>query len=183
RWPLPSDWPALRMGRLSKIVVTMPDPVTAVAFTPAGDMLRAIHLPGYGAPAIHLSGLGCDSATSWSNVATRRGKNALVVDLPGHGRSDAPQDLDYTLPTLASAVATFIVAQQRGHAEILGHSLGGAVAVHLAGIRPDLVRRLILVEPALDPLPLRTGDIAAHREDELRNGGWRHILERESPSR
>jgi len=161
----------------------MLNPVTSVPFTPAGDMLRANHLPGHGAPAIHLSGLGCHSAASWSHVATERGKNALLVDLPGHGRSDAPQDLDYTLPTLAAAVTTFIEAQRRGPAEVLGHSLGGGVAVHLASARPDLVGRLILVEPALDPVPLRPGDIASEREDELPHDGWRRILERESPSR
>lgn len=176
----------------------MPNPVTTVPFTPAGDVLRAIHLPGRGTPGrgtpghekpapetpvIHLSGLGCHSAASWSHVAIRRGRSALLVDLPGHERSDAPADLDYTLPTLAAAVATFIEAQQSGPAEILGHSLGGGVAVHLASTRPDLVRRLVLVEPALDPVPLRPGDIATEREDQLPHGGWRRILTRESASR
>jgi len=188
----------------------VPNPVTTVPFTPAGDVLRAIHLPGRGTPAhekpthekpayeepgreepahekpaqespvIHLSGLGCHSAASWSHVAVRRGRSALLVDLPGHERSDAPADLDYTLPTLAAAVATFIEAQQSGPVEILGHSLGGGVAVHLASTRPDLVRRLVLVEPALDPVPLRPGDIATEREDQLPHGGWQRILARES---
>src|SRR5699024_8197872 len=78
-------------------------PETVAPFTAAGDLLRAVHLPGRGRHALHLHGLGCHGAASWADVAVRRGRAALLLDLPGHGRSDAPVDFDYTLPAIADA--------------------------------------------------------------------------------
>ena len=156
---------------------------TSAAFTPHRDVLRAISLPGHGPIAVHLHGLGCHGAASWAEVAALRGHPALLVDLPGHGRSDAPSGYDYTLPSLARAVAALLDAQEPGRFEILGHSLGGAVAAHLASLRPDLVERLVLVEPALDQATPRPGDIADVPEGELDRDRWRTLLATETPWR
>src|SRR5699024_3736671 len=94
-------------------------PETVVPFTAAGDLLRAVHLPGQGRHALHLHGLGCHGAASWADVAVRRGRAALLLDLPGHGRSDAPVDFDYTLPAIADAVARFLAAQGPSPHEVL----------------------------------------------------------------
>lgn len=158
-------------------------PETVVPFTAAGDLLRAVHLPGRGRHALHLHGLGCHGAASWADVAVRRGRAALLLDLPGHGRSDAPVDFDYTLPAIADAVARFLAAQGPSPHEVLGHSLGGAVAIHLAHRHPHLVERLVLVEPAVDPVPAQPGDIAAEPEATLGVGGWERLLSRETPER
>lgn len=162
---------------------TTPTAPTAVAFTPEGDMLRAVRLPGSEPAVVYLHGLGCHSASSWAEIAVARGRRSLLIDLPGHGRSDAPPGFEYSLPELADAVASFLEAQPGERYELAGHSLGGSVAIHLAAQRPDLVSSLILVEPALDPAPIRDGDIAAEPEEGLRHGGWQRILEREMPWR
>lgn len=132
---------------------------------------------------VYLHGLGCHSASSWAEFAVTRGRHSLLLDLPGHGRSDAPPDFDYSLPALAQAVASFLDAQPGERVELVGHSLGGSVAIHLAAQRPDLIGSLVLIEPALDPAPVREGDIAAEPEDGIVAGGWQRILEREAPWR
>ncbi|MGY5765750.1 alpha/beta fold hydrolase [Brachybacterium sp. DNPG3] len=192
-----------------------PAPAAApVPFTAAGHLLRSVRLSGRAGagaalPTVHLHGLGCHGAWSWADVAARRGRPALIPDLPGHGLSDAPpSDLfGYTLPELADAVAALLRAEAgpgpspvgpsgaagpgapsapsapgRGF-EIVGHSLGGSIAVHLAARHPHLVARLVLVEPALDLERIAPGGIAAEDEDGLAAGGWERILARESPER
>ncbi|MEE1617734.1 alpha/beta fold hydrolase [Brachybacterium sp. J153] len=68
---------------------------------------------------------------------------------------------------------------------MIGHSLGGAVAVHLAARHPELVDRLVLVEPALDVPAIGPGpeDMALEPEEELDRGGFERILAREVPWR
>lgn len=149
----------------------------------SGDArLRWIDLPGDGSPAVFLHGLGCHGAASWAASAVRLGRPARIVDLPGHGRSDAPEGFGYTLPELADAVAGGI--RQLGEpVDVVGHSLGGSVVVALTHRHPDLVRRAVLVEPAIDIYPAAPGDIASTPEDTLADGGWRELLSREAPWR
>lgn len=144
--------------------------------------LRWIDLPGDGSPVVFLHGLGCHGATSWAEAALRLGRRALIVDLPGHGRSDAPPGFGYTLPELADAVAGAI-HDNGGRVDVVGHSLGGSVAVALAHRHPQLVRRAVLVEPAIDIYPSTPGDIASTPENTLASGGWRELLSREVPWR
>lgn len=144
-------------------------------------MLRGLRLTGRGPEVLHPHGLGCHGAASWAPFAALRGRAALIPDLAGHGRCDAPHAFGYTLPESADAIAALLRAEADGRREVLGHSLGGAVAVHLAARHPELVERLVLVEPALD-VPV-TGpdpdDMALVPEDELDCGGFERILARE----
>ena len=144
--------------------------------------LRWIELPGAGTPVLYLHGLGCHGAASWAEAAIRLGRRAVILDLPGHGRSDAPAGFGYTLPELADAVATAIRGIG-GPLDVVGHSLGGSVTVALAHRHPDLVRRAVLVEPAIDIHPSTPGDIASTPEETLASGGWRELLSREVPWR
>lgn len=154
-------------------------PLVTTPFTGEGAMLRSLRLPGRGQEVLHLHGLGCHGAASWAPFAVLRGRAALIADLPGHGRSDAPQSFGYTLPEMAEVVAAVLHAEGSGPREVLAHSLGGSVAVHLAARHPALVSRLVLVEPALDvPVP-GADDIALVPEDELARGGFEEILARE----
>jgi pimeloyl-ACP methyl ester carboxylesterase len=144
--------------------------------------LRWIDLPGSGSPVVFLHGLGCHGAASWAEAAMRLGRRAFIVDLPGHGRSDAPAGFGYTLPDLADAIAGAI-RDIGGRLDVVGHSLGGSVAVVLAHRHPALVRRAVLVEPAIDVVPSTPGDIASTPEHTLASGGWRELLSREVPWR
>jgi pimeloyl-ACP methyl ester carboxylesterase len=83
-----------------------------------------------------------------------RGRRVITVDLPGFGAS-APVDEGFTLGEVAERIARGLSAQGvRGPYDLIGHSLGGGLALTLADRRPHLVRRLILVAPAgFQPLP------------------------------
>jgi len=74
----------------------------------------------------------------------------LALDLKGFGYSERPPDGDYSLTAQARLVKGFLDALNIERAAVLGHSLGGAVALHLAADFPERVERLILVSSASD---------------------------------
>jgi pimeloyl-ACP methyl ester carboxylesterase len=78
-----------------------------------------------------------------------RGLDAVAFDLPGFGATPPPPE-PWGSPEYAALVAAAITEP----VVVLGHSLGGRVAVHLAAARPDLVRALILTGAPL----IRLGD-------------------------
>lgn len=113
-----------------------------------------------GEPAVLVHGLG-GSATNWTDlVSLLAGRvEAEAPDLPGFGRSAPPADGRYTVGAHARAVIALLEQQGRGPVHLFGNSLGGAVATRIAGDRPDLVRTLTLVSPALPSLsPRRLSD-------------------------
>lgn len=75
----------------------------------------------------------------------------LAIDLPGHGLSEhRSEDAGYAIPDAAHDVA-LLIHQLGGECMILGHSMGAAIAAILAGAKPSLVSRLVLLE-GLGPL-------------------------------
>src|SRR5918998_912571 len=70
-----------------------------------------------------------------------------AIDLPGFGRSDPARNC--SIAAFADRVARWIEHADRGPVHLFGNSLGGAVAVPVAGCRPGLVRTLTLVSPAM----------------------------------
>jgi pimeloyl-ACP methyl ester carboxylesterase len=104
--------------------------------------------PGGGEPALYVHGLG-GSAQNWTDVAGMldRRLDGEAIDLPGFGRSDPAGR--YTLDSFAARVARWIEHGDRGPVHLMGNSLGGAVCVKVAATRPDLVRTLTLISPAL----------------------------------
>jgi pimeloyl-ACP methyl ester carboxylesterase len=104
-------------------------------------------------PALYVHGLG-GSAANWTDLAglLSHRLDGQAIDLPGFGRSDPARD--YSIPAVAKRVARWIEYSDRGPVHLFGNSLGGAIAVRVAGTRPDLVRTLTLISPAmpfLDP--------------------------------
>ncbi|MFF8909007.1 alpha/beta fold hydrolase [Streptomyces olivaceoviridis] len=156
-------------------------------FDSAGSRIRWTEVPGAEPARVYLHGLGAMSAVYHAHIAARpelAGRRSLFVDLPGHGTSDRPQDFGYTLEGHADAVATVLDAAEVAGAELIAHSMGGAVAVVLAHRRPDLVSRLVLTEANLDAFPPPTAGssgIAAYREDEFVEGGHARVLEAVGP--
>ncbi len=78
------------------------------------------------------------------------GRRVIALDLPGSGDSDRPHPVgvdDYSLDWLADAVLQTLEALKIERFELLGHDLGGAVAVALTSREPRLVTRLTLVGP------------------------------------
>jgi pimeloyl-ACP methyl ester carboxylesterase len=113
-------------------------------------------------PALYVHGLG-GSATNWTDLAYLLADrfDGEAIDLPGFGHSDPGRR--YTVTALADRVVRWIEHSGRGPVHLLGNSLGGSVSVRVAGLRPDLVRTLTLVSPAmpfLDPRRSAQGRIA-----------------------
>jgi pimeloyl-ACP methyl ester carboxylesterase len=101
-------------------------------------------------PALMVHGLG-GSALNWTDLmgllADRLASRA--PDLPGFGLSPPPADHDYSLTAHAQAVTGLLEHDSRAPVHLMGNSLGGAVATMVAAHRPDLVRSLTLISPAL----------------------------------
>lgn len=104
-------------------------------------------------PALYVHGLG-GSATNWTDLMGRlRDRvDGEAVDLPGFGFSPPPSDGDFTPEGHARAVVSLLEYRDRGPVHLFGNSLGGAVATIVAARRPDLVRTLTLVAPAMPDL-------------------------------
>jgi pimeloyl-ACP methyl ester carboxylesterase len=127
-------------------------------------------------PVLLVHGLG-GSATNWTDLMEalrlppedgRDGPPLAceALDLPGFGYSPVPADGDYSLDARAATVISLI--EKRGYwpVHLAGNSLGGAVCVRVAARRPDLVRTLTLISPALPDLrpralPMRLGLLCA----------------------
>ncbi|MFD3484343.1 alpha/beta fold hydrolase [Streptomyces sp. NPDC058665] len=128
-----------------------------------GERLRAVALPGLtlnvrsrpptrpGLPrALYVHGLG-GSSQNWSDLMPLLADvvDGEAVDLPGFGDSPPPEDRNYSITGHARAVVRLLDAGGHGAVHLLGNSMGGAVATRVAASRPDLVRTLTLVSPAL----------------------------------
>ncbi len=101
-------------------------------------------------PALFVHGLG-GASTNWTDLAglLRARLDAEAIDLPGHGRSGPAPDGDYSQPALARTVVGYLEQSGRGPVHLVGNSMGGAVALRVASERPDLVRTLTLISPAV----------------------------------
>lgn len=111
-----------------------------------------------GEPALFVHGLG-GASSNWTDLmALLAGRlNGWALDLPGFGRSAPPGDGSYALSTHVRAVVRLLEESGRGPVHLFGNSLGGAVATRVAARRPDLVRTLTLVSPALPSLARNKG--------------------------
>jgi pimeloyl-ACP methyl ester carboxylesterase len=86
------------------------------------------------------------TARNWETVIEPLALHNQVVapDFPGHGDS-APGGGDYSLGSLASGLRDLMIALGRDRATLVGHSLGGGVALQFAYQFPEMVERLVLV--------------------------------------
>lgn len=114
-----------------------------------------------GEPAVFIHGLG-GSSTNWTDLMGELSDRlkCWAVDLPGFGHSPPPHDGDFSPRAHARGVASAIEKLSPGQpVHIFGNSLGGAVSVQLAARRPDLVRSVTLVSPALPELRPRRSNV------------------------
>lgn len=103
-------------------------------------------LRGTGTPLVLLHGFGADHG-SWKPFAAHLDDiPALAVDLPNHGKS-ATRAVE-SLRELAAAVLATLEQEQIGEFHLLGHSMGGAVALAVAELAPQRVKSLSLIAPA-----------------------------------
>ena len=117
------------------------------AETAAGRLRYTVQ--GEGAETLLLiHGFGGDLDNWLFNLDALAAESTVVaLDLPGHGPAPAPIPVS-SVPGLAAAVADFMDAAEVGAAHLVGHSLGGALALALAASAPERVRSVTLVCPA-----------------------------------
>ena len=89
---------------------------------------------------------GGQNAHTWDYVALFLGRPAIAFDLPGHGRSSRRDDKNYGPWKNVEALEIAIPRLAPNAAVVVGMSLGGATATHLAAKRPDLCRRAVIVD-------------------------------------
>lgn len=101
---------------------------------------------GSGPAIVFLPGLGM-TAHTWDAVAERLADRFTVVavDLPGHGDSPRPDDPDAFTRDAALADLDAVLASVEGRAVLVGHSLGGYLALAHAATRPDEARGIVVL--------------------------------------
>jgi esterase len=100
-----------------------------------------------GPPVVVLHGL-LGSARNWTGIAKQLAdtRRVFALDLRNHGRSPWAETMSFE--EMAGDVAAFVARHDLRATAVIGHSLGGKVAMLLALTRADLVERLIVVDVA-----------------------------------
>ncbi len=130
-------------------------------------------------PELVLIHGGGQNAHTWDTVALALGRPLVAIDLPGHGHSDWPGDAQVLAPvSMADDVAVMVDAVAPEARAVVGMSLGGATAIALATSRPDLVRRLLLVDITPGVNHEKASDIAAFLAGPESFATFDEILER-----
>lgn len=104
---------------------------------------------GEGTPVVMIHGF-LDSLQTWRRNVNAWSKNHRVyaIDVLGFGSSDRVRAPVYTLRQQAAWLKEFFDVQNIGQGDIIGHSLGGALALQFAYDFPGSVHKLVLVAPA-----------------------------------
>jgi putative magnesium chelatase accessory protein len=113
-----------------------------------------VEVSGRGPVALLVHGTGA-SARSWRDVAPRLAARCTVVavDLPGHGRTEAPADRRLALEPMADDLAALLRAEGLAPSFAVGHSAGVAVLLAMALRRASPIRLVVGFGAALVPPP------------------------------
>ncbi|MFI9011265.1 alpha/beta fold hydrolase [Actinosynnema sp. NPDC053489] len=116
------------------------------------------------AKAVYVHGLG-GSSTNWTDLAAqlRERVEGHALDLPGFGRSEPVDGYDFRMATHARVVTEYVESLGAGPVHLFGNSMGGAITLMVASSRPDLVRTLTLVSPAVPDLRLSLRRVSDRR--------------------
>lgn len=95
-----------------------------------------------------------DHAHSWVWLASHLAENYFIIapDLRGHGDSDWSPDGNYALSSYVIDLAEIVDIYSLKQFSLIGHSLGGQIALRYAGIFPERVKSLLVIEGVELPL-------------------------------
>jgi len=116
-----------------------------------GDYRLRVSTWGHGAPhVVVLPGLSADARSLAPQIRELRTlyRSVHVIDLPGSAYRPALLVKDAKFSQLAEYVAAVMESVGAKRATLVGHSLGGGVALHLALSKPEMVEALVLLAPA-----------------------------------
>ena len=123
---------------------------------------------GHGRPLVILHGF-LGSSDNWRSMSRRLSSHFTVycLDLRNHGQSPHSDAMDY--PIMAADLREFVEEQSLAQVFLLGHSMGGKVAMQFAGQYPERVDKLVVVDiaPKAYP-PTHQSLLAALRAVDLR---------------
>ena len=135
-------------GRIQKsdieALVDHPSPPAAIA-SETGP-LAVSRYDGPGVPIVMIHGFAGDAMTWAAMDGFLNGRPSHRIDLPSHGKSPLRQVRDFT--ALAKEVREAVDALHLDAFDLVGHSLGGALALALADVRPKRLCNLTLLAPA-----------------------------------
>jgi pimeloyl-ACP methyl ester carboxylesterase len=106
---------------------------------------RVFRIAGSGPPLLLIHGIG-DSSATWRTVIPELARKHLVIapDLLGHGSSAKPR-ADYSVPAYANGMRDLLGVLGIDRVTLVGHSLGGGVAMQFAYQFPEKTERMVLV--------------------------------------
>jgi pimeloyl-ACP methyl ester carboxylesterase len=150
--------PELANPELANPELVIPEPDIPQPVIPEPDSTK-LEYPGVNGsapePALCVHGLE-GSSRNWTDLMDllRPRLACDALDLPGFGDSPPRPDGRFSIAALAQTVIALIERRGRGPVHLIGNSLGGAICVKVAASRPELIRTLTLISPALpDPRP------------------------------
>ncbi|GAA2644723.1 alpha/beta fold hydrolase [Paractinoplanes durhamensis] len=150
--------------------------------TPAGASLAVLDLGAAEPVRVYLGGLGSASTVAFAEVTGHpelagHGRH-ILIDLIGSGWSDHDDTFGHTIDEHARTVIGVLDELALREVTLIGHSLGGSIAISLAAQRPDLVGHLIVAEPNLDPgVGSISAEIAASDEDTFAETGHKSLVD------
>ena len=126
----------------------LPDPVEVtpeLQFRTIHGYRRAFRIAGSGPALLLIHGIG-DNSVAWDPIHSRLARRFTVIapDLLGHGQSDKPR-ADYSVAAYANGMRDLLSVLGIDQVTVIGHSLGGGVAMQFAYQFPQLVERMVLV--------------------------------------
>lgn len=127
---------------------------------------------GYGSPVLFIHGWGCNREIFQAQIDVLSTIYRVVaIDLRGHGDSDAPHQ-KYTMGMFADDVAWLCMQLDLHKPVIVGHGMGGIIALELAARYPNIPHGIVLIDSVLFP-DQSEGAIAASDSDPLyRSAPW-----------
>lgn len=155
-----SDPASFPLGELDTTRPPWPGEEIAVGSTRIFERRTPATRPG-AQPALYVHGLG-GASTNFTDLAGLLSPylDGRAIDLPGFGRSGPAPDRDYSIAAHVRLVIRYLEQSGRGPVHLVGNSMGGAISIQLAAARPDLVRSLSLVSPAVPDLrPRKRSDL------------------------
>ncbi|GJD40798.1 alpha/beta fold hydrolase [Methylobacterium bullatum] len=131
-----------------------PPPWQPVHLTRDGTRLAHIEagpLTPQALPLLLINGWTGDHGVFTPQIAHfARSRRVVAVNLRGHGASDAPEG-DYTMEGFADDIAWQCRTLDLAKPVVIGHSLGGAVALELCGRHPDLAAGVVMIDTIVLP--------------------------------
>ena len=116
--------------------------------TPQQIKLAYIEEGAHTETLLFIHGLAASSFSWMKNIpALSKQYKCIAIDLPGNGHSDYG-DYDYDISFFVACIKEFVVELGLKKFSLVGHSLGGQIAIQFAATYPELLHKLILVAPA-----------------------------------